>query len=122
MREQQQWDIEELAKLLELRKVNGQPTVLLLGMRAGELFRSKHFYESLRRFSHRDFSNLSRIEQFRECYAILTKNPFSEKDIHSILRTALSDLDVTTADAYLAELVKQGHFDEIIYTSIDDAL
>jgi hypothetical protein len=122
MREQQQWDIEELAKLLKLRKGNGQPTVLLLGARAGELFRNRYFYESLRGFSHRDFNNLSRIEQFCECYTILTKNPFSETDIHSILRASLRDLAITKTDAYLAELVKQGYFDEIISTNIDDVL
>ena len=122
MAEQKQSDIDELAKLLKLRKATEHPTVLLLGSRAGELFRSKHLYENLQNFSHRDFSKLSRAEWFSECYSILTRNQFSETDIHGILRTALRDLTVTKADACLAEMVKQGHFDEIISTNIDDVL
>ncbi|HEY7420293.1 MAG TPA: hypothetical protein VH593_34260, partial [Ktedonobacteraceae bacterium] len=60
MAEQKQFKIEELAKLLELRKAADHPTVLLLGSRAGELFRSQHLYEHLQSFSHRDFSKVNR--------------------------------------------------------------
>jgi ssDNA-specific exonuclease RecJ len=122
MEESPQFDIEELAGLLDLRKVNDQPTVLLLGARAGGLFRNRRIYDNLERFSHRDFRTLSRIEQFSECYTILTRRQFSETDIHSILRTAVRDLAVTRTDVYLAELIKQRYFDEIISTNIDDVL
>jgi len=117
-----QFDMNEMARLLKMRKMNNHHTVLLLGARAGGLFRSEHFYDSLQQFSNRDFNELSLSERFGECYSILTKNLFSETDIHSILRTSLQKLTVAESDAYLVELVKQGYFDEIISTNIDGML
>jgi hypothetical protein len=122
MQERRRFDIEEMAKRLEMRQGNNHHTTLLLGARAGELFRSEHFYSSLQQFSNRDFSKLSRPERFGECYRILTQTPFSETDIHSVLRKSLENLTITKADDCLAELVKQGHFAEIISTNIDDGL
>ncbi len=100
--------------------MNNQSTVLLLGARAGRLFRSEHFYDSLQKFSDHDFSHLSRAEQFGECYSLLRQNRFSETDIYGILITSLKKLVVTKAEACLAELVKNELFDEIISTNIDD--
>jgi hypothetical protein len=122
MPESEQFDISTIAKLLEMRKRNNHRTVLLLGARAGGLFRSDHFYENLQEFSNRDFNKLSLLEKFNECHSILTNDHFSEAEIHSIVRTSLQDLTVTLADACLAELVKQGYFEEIISTNIDDML
>jgi len=122
MPESEQFDISTIAKLLDVRKRNNHRAVLLLGARTGGLFRSDHFYESLQEFSNRDFNKLSPLEKFNECHSILTSDHFSEAEIHSIVRTSLRDLTVTIADACLAELVKQGYFEEIISTNIDDML
>jgi hypothetical protein len=115
-------NIQEMADMLEMRKKNNHPTVLLLGTRGGRLFHSTHVYESLQKLSSRNFHQLSRILQFQECYALLTSDKFSEADLHSILQTSLKDLHVSEADACLASLIKQEYFDEIISTNIDDVL
>lgn len=91
MVEYRPFGIKELADLLLMRKRNNHRTALLLGSRTGLLFRSEHFYETLQKFSHRSFHNLSRAEQFGECYNILTKTQFSERDIHSLLRMSLQN-------------------------------
>lgn len=115
-------DAKELAKRLKFRKERNDHTVLLLGARAGALFRSEHFYESLQQFSNRGFSGLSRLEQFAECYSILTKASFSENDIHGTLRVSLQDLELSIAEQCLAEFVKHEYFDEIISTNVDGFL
>lgn len=115
-------DAKELAKRLKFRKEHKAHTVLLLGARAGELFRSQYFYESLQQFSNLGFNRLSRVEQFAECYSILTKVSFSETEIYSILRVSLQGSVVTRTEDCLAELVKHEYFDEIISTNIDGFL
>src|SRR5215813_7289163 len=122
MRERVQFDIKEMARWLEMRRNNNHPTVLLLGARAGALFRSDHFFNCLRAFSSRDLSHLPRAVQFSEYYLTLVNGQFSETDIHSIFRTSFQNLTLTKADLCLAELVKQDHFDEIISTNIDNLL
>jgi len=122
MRERSQLGIREMANLLEVRKDSHHPTVLLLGTRAGRLFRSTHFYNNLQLFSNRNFQEIPLISQFQECYAILTSDKFSETDIHSILRRSLKDVSVIDTDTNLASLIKHGYFNEIISTNIDDAL
>ena len=123
MRKSSRLGIQEMANLLEMRKRNHQHTVLLLGARAGQLFRSSLFYENLLPFSKRNFHQLSRIKQFQECYSILTNDyKFSERDLHSILQTSLRNLSVIKADISLASLIMNQYFDEIISTNIDDVL
>src|SRR5690349_1206714 len=107
-------DAKELAKRLKFRKERNDHTVLLLGARAGALFRSEYFYESLQQFSNRDFNGLSLLERFAECYSILTKVSFSETDIYGTLRVSFQDLALTRAEHCLAEFVKHEYFDEII--------
>lgn len=118
------FDIKFIANRLKMRKESNASTVLLLGSRAGALFRSTQFYESLRGFSYRDFNKLSSIERFRECLTTLRDkdNDFSETDIHNILRLSLQDLAITRGDSCLAELAKHQHFVEIVSTNIDNSL
>jgi hypothetical protein len=122
MRESSQLGIEQMANLLAVRKNSHQPTVLLLGARAGRLFRSAPFYNNLQLFSNRNFQELSSGEQFQECYTILTSNKFSETDLHIILQESLKDVGVIEADVGLAFLIKHEYFNEIISTNIDDGL
>jgi hypothetical protein len=114
-------ELREIAKLLQRRKQLHHHTVLVLGARAGGLFRSNYFYEILQLFSDHTNKDLSRIEQFGECYPILKKY-FSQMDAHSIIQTSLQDVATTKGDECLAQLLKQGYFDEIITTNIDDML
>lgn len=112
-----------MANLLAIRKKNHQHTVLLLGARAGQLFRSAHFYGQLQLVSKRNFHQLSRIKQFQECYSILANDTkLSERDLHSILQESLKHLPVTNADVCLASLIRHQYFDEIISTNIDEVL
>src|SRR3989442_8265502 len=71
-------------------------------------------------FSKRDFAELSRFEQFSECYKILQEEWFSECDRFSILSSSLRGVGTIDADVCLAELVKDGVFDVVISTNIDD--
>ena len=117
MRKSSQLGIQKMADLLELRKKNHQHTVLLLGSRAGQLFRSTLFYDKILPYSKRNFHQLSRIKQFQECYSILTgDNKFSERDLYSILKASLKNVPVVDADVSLASLIRNHYFDEIIST------
>src|SRR2546422_3487835 len=119
-REASRSDAPEIATLLEFRKKHNQRTVLFLGSRAGGLFRSQQFYDTMWQFSKRDFAELSRFEQFSECYKILQEERFSERDRFSILSSSLRGVGTIDADVCLAELVKDGVFDVVISTNIDD--
>jgi hypothetical protein len=114
--------IQKIANLLEMRKESNHATVLLLGSRAGKLFRSAVLYEVLQPFSQRNFDQLSHLEQFRECFHILTSNKFDETDIHSLLHSSLRNIGNADADILLATLLKYGYFHEIITTNIDNSL
>lgn len=122
MERRAKFDVHEISLLLETRRKNRQTTVLLLGSRAGALFRSPQFYENLEKYSDRHFHPLSLLERFQECYTILAGHHFGERDIHGILRTSLSEIGISRSDACLAELIKQGHFEEIISTNVDNVL
>src|SRR2546428_2634945 len=115
-------DVPDMAKQLEFRKKHNQRTVLFLGARAGGLFRSSQFYDTIRQFSKRDFAELSQFEKFSECYKVLQEKRFSERDRFSILSGFLKDVRTIYADVCLAELVKDGFFDLVISTNIDDLI
>jgi nucleoside phosphorylase len=119
-REASRSDVPEMATLLEFRKKHNQRTVLFLGARAGGLFRSQQFYDTLRRFSKQNFAELSRFEQFGECYQVLQEERLSERDRFSILSSSLRGVGTIEADVCLAKLVKDGDFDVVISTNIDD--
>jgi hypothetical protein len=113
---------QELAQLLKIRKHTKGPT-LFLGARTGGLFRSPALYNNLQKFSLRDFSLLDDFGRFAECFRQLSRSEdFSETDIHGFLKTALRDISATYTDIFVADLLKQGIFDVIITTCIDDVL
>jgi hypothetical protein len=118
-------DIAHIVDILRVRKNNLNSTILILGSRAGGLFRSKKLYETLKLFGEPSFNNLPPIRQFGECYRLLTRKNlpgFSKTDIDSILTEALRDVDIIDADIYLAQLVKARVFDIILTTNMDDTL
>lgn len=122
MRKSSQLGIEQMAKRLEMRKKNNEYTTLLLGARAGQLFRSADFYNNLQLFSNLHFHRLPRFKQFKEVHTILTSGKLSETDLNSFLRSALRDIDVTSTDISLASLIRNHYFNEIISTNIDVVL
>lgn len=114
--------ITAIIKHLKLRKYGGTPTVLILGSRTGGLFRSESLYDTLKGFSIR-IAPLSKLEQFAECYDILTREgQFSANEIHSILGTGLKNVAVSNTDIYLTNLIQLGLFDVVITTNIDSLL
>lgn len=112
----------DVARWLKRRKDSNHNTVLFLGARAGGLFRGKYLYSTAQYFSPRTFDNMSRVEQFDECYRVLHDEDFTRGDIHNIFITSLQGLAVSEADIALAQLVGAGYFDVIISTNIDDLL
>src|SRR5579859_6718111 len=115
-------DIAEIAHALKIRKNNNQSMVLFLGSRAGALFRSQSFYDTMRGYSVRNFDALSRQEQFVECYKLLQQDGFGDREIHAILTQSLREMAVIEVNICLAELVKLDIFDIIVSTNIDTCL
>jgi hypothetical protein len=117
-------EIEHLARELENRKHEKAKTVLILGSRAGALFRSQKFYDDIAYLSPKNLTMLSVTEQFSEAYSILKaekdKNPV--EDIRILLVSAIKNSMHSTEDTSLAELVKQNVFDTIFSLNMDDLL
>ncbi len=108
--------------MLKMQEKNNQGMVLFLGARAGSLFHCQDFYEQLEVYSTSNFATRSRAEKFAECYKVLQTGRFSENEIHTILTASLRHTAVAEAHALIAELIKQGVFDIIISTNIDNHL
>src|SRR5258708_23688306 len=107
---------------LKERKFEGL-IFFFFGARTGGLFRSQAFYKNMQEFSLREFDALTTFERFAECYWALTKDKeFGETDIDNILTQALKGISVLYADICVAELLKEGIFDLVITTCIDDVL
>src|SRR5437764_4018926 len=115
-------EITDIAHMLKIRKKNNQGMVLFLGARAGSLFHSQDFYETLKVYSTNNFDIRSRAEQFAECYKVLQKGRFGEKEIDNILTDSLQRTAVAEAHTLVAELIKEGVFDIVISTNIDNHL
>lgn len=123
MHEQDSFDIEIIAHRLQLRLRAGHHTVLLLGSRAGALYRS-NLHRNLEEVSLSNLNAISPPKRFEACYRILLdpRFPFSETEMHQILGTTLQEVDFSSADFGLADLIQQGYFNKIITTNIDDTL
>ena len=115
------FDSAYIANHLKLRQSTRHKTVLVLGSRCSGLFRSNYLYETLQTYGGSPtFSTSPRLKQFRECYQILTRRDgLSRSEIQSVLMRALDEVNCSTADLCLAELVKLGLFDLIISTQVD---
>lgn len=117
-------DISQMATILKMRH-NNTPTTLLLGAKAGKLFKNQSLYEKLRPFNpsgQTAFDALSPEKQFQECYRILEKLPLSPNDLHLILRSSLQTPLIEPADLILAELIKGAFFNPLFTTNIDTVL
>lgn len=117
-------DISQMASILKMRH-NHTPTTLLLGAKAGKLFRNQSFYEKLKPFNpsgQTAFDALSPEKQYQECYHILERLPLSPNDLHLILRASLHAPRIEPADLILAELIKGAFFNPLFTTNIDTVL
>ncbi len=116
--------ITEIAKILEDGKNESPKIALLLGSRAGALFRSERLYEDLAYYSTRVFADMTPWERFRECYNVLqqTDEEISKSDLIVSLNDALSGIKFSKADIALADLIRQGVFKLIISANVDELL
>ncbi len=116
--------ITEIAEFLERKKQAKEPIALLLGSRAGGLFNNQDLYSRLAGYNLSTTGTLSSIEQFKECYRILSDAPrFSERDIYDIFKAALNSIPrYRREDDLLASLVLEGFFRFIVTTNIDALL
>jgi hypothetical protein len=114
--------IEELAKDLAERSNKNQQPALILGSRAGGLFRSNEFYEDMRVYSMRNFAELSLREQFSEAFNILGKAGMWHTELRHLITQALQSQHFTIADDCLARLMKEKHFKVIFSNNMDDLL
>ena len=123
MHEQDSFDIEIIAHRLQLRLRTGHHTILLLGSRAGALYRS-NLHRELEKVSLSNLNAISSSKRFEACYHILLgpRFQFSETELHQILGTTLQEVEFSSSDFGLADLVQQGYFNKIITTNIDDTL
>ncbi len=119
-------DVPTLVQMLQDKKNNNQKTVLILGSRAGALYRSLGLYEWLEQSSKRDFTGMSQRERFSECYNVLrqlkAEKGTSSRDIKSGLIHALEKVNFSEEEDCLIELVQQGLFQIILYNNADDLL
>lgn len=117
-------NIAQIVDILEDRKNKTPKIALILGSRAGALFRSEYLYEELKFYSTRTFTDMTPWERFSECYKVLEQSggQMSKGDLMNILKYALSKVDSSKADVSLAELIKRNVFKLIISANIDDLL
>jgi hypothetical protein len=117
-------DITELAEVLEERKNNSQRIAVILGSRAGALFRSTGFYEELKEYSTKNFADMDEKSRFYECYSILEgilkRRSMSIKELRAFIEAHIREY--SNIEHHLAELVKDNIFRVIITNNIDDIL
>jgi hypothetical protein len=119
-------DIMDLAERLEERKNSGSRIALILGSRAGALFRSKDFPEEMAPYSTRkSFSvDTNEIGRFSECYDLLKKAKSQEApgDLEKLLNEQIKNTEYSFADECMADLVKQKIFKVVLSFNPDDIL
>jgi hypothetical protein len=115
-------NIADIADMLTLKQKTNQNMALFLGSRAGGLFRSQEFIDTMKEYSVRNFDLLSREGQFAECYKMLKQKRFNDNNIHALLTRFLKPITISEPDIYLAEFIKQGPFDVILSTNVDSLL
>jgi hypothetical protein len=124
MPEQDSFGVGEIAHRLQLRLRSRYHTILLLGSRAGALYRS-NLHKKLEAVSLSNLNDLPPPKRLEACYHILFSNArlqFSEAELHQLVGTSLQEVEFSIADIGLAELIKLGYFNTVITTNIDDTL
>lgn len=111
-----------MGEWLELRRRNNQQTILLLGSRAGALYRSLPFYNYCQQYTPHNLQAHSPIWSFRECYKVLLQQQLGERELHALLQDAFKHIRnlLGEGDGCFAEIIRRGYFREIISTNIDD--
>jgi hypothetical protein len=125
MKDRNGFTTHDMGEWLELRRRNNHQTILLLGSRAGALYRSLSFYGYCQQHTSHNLQTHSLVWSFRECYKVLLQRQLGERELHATLYDAFKDLRnllgmYNEGDGFFAEIVRRGYFREIISTNIDD--
>lgn len=115
------FNIVKMAEYLKHRRNTRKDTLLVLGARAGGLFRSSSFSKVLSTFSS-NFDRLLHVQKFAECFNILRRDMLSQGEVDAIVKAALQEVSFSEADYCVAQLVKRGYFNTLITTNVDDIL
>lgn len=118
-------DLWDIARELKARKGKNSRVVLCLGARVGGFMQNPSLYDTAREYCLRNFDELSHLQQFSECYRVLTRpGQLPESELHKILDDAQQRIThkAEEINMHLAELIEEGICDEILSTSIDDSL
>lgn len=123
MTEQDSLSIGTIAQRLQLRLDTGSRTTLLLGSRAGALYRS-NLHRKLEDVSVYNLNELPPLKRFEACYRTLldARFQFSESELHQLVGKTLQEVEFSSADFGLAQLMKLGYFNKVITTNVDDTL
>lgn len=112
--------LDTCAAYLDENKKKGHAVTLILGSRTSALFSCQRFYDRMRYYGGPNFPRKERVNQFEECYQILTETGgFTSKEVDQILREDVASARVSIADLHLAALLMQGLFDVVISTRLD---
>jgi hypothetical protein len=116
-------ELEQIARRLAVRQVNGLKTVLVLGDRAGGLSRHPALSYLVQALALPELQTASYSTQFAACFRQLTRaEEFSMTEQYTLLTGALAYVTPSKADRCLAQLVMRGYFDPIITTGADALL
>lgn len=118
---EQTTNIAEIALQFDLRRKFSYPTVLVLGSRAGGLFRSKGLADAVQHFFESSQPLPTQDDPFAQAYHFFKQSGWGERS-PSILTSFLRDVAITEADLSLAELIKLKLFHVVISTNSDDLL
>lgn len=116
--------LEQIARQMKsVRQVHGLKTVLVLGSRAGAIFRRPALRYIVQALATPQIQAASYAEQFTWCFQRLTKmEQLSKTEQYALLTSALAHVTLSEADRCLARLITQGYFDPIILAGADTLL
>lgn len=115
-------NIAEIALHFDLKRKSSHPTVLVLGSRAGGLFRSQELAGAVQRFFGHNQPVSSQEDPFEVAYHFFEQARSGKSWLPHLLKRFLQDVRVAEADLSLAELIKQRLFRVVISTNIDGLL
>jgi hypothetical protein len=112
--------IDKIAGCLTLRRKTQNTTILVLGSRAGSLFRNGFLYDTLNLFQTGGINRVSLPQRFAACFHML--NTLNQEERDEIIRTAHKQIKVEEADIQVAQLAKRGFFNMLVTTNITTML
>ncbi len=117
-----QTDIAKIAFHFDMKRKSSHPPVLLLGSRAGGLFRSQALADAVQRFFTHTRPQTAQEDYFRVAYSFFEQAGYGQSASPHLLKHFLQDVQVAELELNLVALIKQGLFRLIISTNMDSLL